>query len=139
MKNEEYIGKLQEKGLKEKPFNIPEGYFSSFPERMQDRIRKEEAEKVPVRSIGRSVWMGMAAAILGAALITTFLLRTVFSDSAVDYSEMALMEELEGYRSDLYFYELANTDEEVLNDEEAFARQAEEYLASTQVEYIIFE
>ena len=72
MKKERNTTNLQQKQLKKHPFGIPEGYFDSFSERLQERIRQEEESKVPLRRIGTSTRfrVAMAAAVLGVALIS---------------------------------------------------------------------
>jgi len=128
---------LQHESLKEHPFGVPEGYFEGFSTRLQQRIRKEEISRVPERRIGSTTrWLAMAAAILGAALITTSIIK--FSGAGRDadglYPDMALLEQLEVFDDDLYLYEYLATESPELSDEEAFVAQAEDFLAMNDVE-----
>ena len=134
---------LQQEALKNHPFGVPEGYFEGFAERLQQRIKEEESSKVPVRKIGTVTrWMAAAAAVLAAALITTSIIRFTTSESAEGlYPDMALLEQMQVLDDDRYLYELLG--EEVaaeLDEDEAFATQAIEYLAINDVEMdLIFE
>ena len=134
---------LQQEALKNHPFGVPEGYFESFAERLQQRIKEEESSGVPVRRIGTSTrWMAMAAAVLAAALITTSIIRfTSKPGSEGLYPDIALLEQMQVLDDDRYLYELLGEEEAVqLDEEEAFASQAIEYLAINDVEMdLIFE
>ncbi len=134
---------LQQEALKNHPFGVPEGYFEGFAERLQQRIKEEETSKVPVRRIGTATrWMAMAAAVLAAALITTSIIRLTTSESAEGlYPDLALLEQMQVLDDDRYLYELLGEEETAeLDEEEAFATQAIEYLAINDVEMdLIFE
>ena len=58
---------MQKDNKKQNPFSVPEGYFESFPGKLQERIREIEETSLPVRRIGRSAGfrVALAAAILG--------------------------------------------------------------------------
>jgi hypothetical protein len=135
---------LQQESLKSNPFGLPEGYFDSFPEKLQQRIREEEASRIPVRKIGtKTRWLVTAAAVLAAALITTSIIRLTNSDRSANsrYPDMALLEQLQVFDDDRYLYELIEQEDAAKMDEdEAFANQAIEYLAVNDVEMdLIFE
>lgn len=134
---------LQQESLKKYPFGVPEGYFEGFSERLQQRIMEEESSRVPVRRIGTVTrWMAMAAAVLAAALITTFIVRFASSNRETDgyYPDMAILEELQVFDDDRYLYDLIEEEAPELNEEEAFVSQAIEYLATNDVEMdLIFE
>ena len=134
---------LQQESLKNHPFGLPEGYFESFPERLHQRIREEEASRVPVRKIGNTTrWVAMAAAVLTAALITTSIIRFATSNNgaAVLYPDLALLEQMQVFDDDRYLYELMDEEPVELDENEAFASQAIEYLAINDVEMdLIFE
>ena len=134
---------LQQERLKNHPFGVPEGYFESFSDRLQQRIKEEESSRVPVRKIGTATrWMAMAAAVLAAALITTSIIRFTSSRSAEElYPDMAILEQLQVFDDDRYLYELLEEDATVeMDEDEAFASQAIEYLAINDVEMdLIFE
>ena len=128
---------LQQESLKKHPFGVPEGYFEGFSTRLQERIREKEASRVPDRRMGpASRWLAVAAAILGAALLTTTIIN--FAGAGNDANgidpEMALFEQLEVFDNDLYLYEYLASESEELSDEEAFAAQAVEYLALNDVD-----
>ena len=135
---------LQQESLKSNPFGLPEGYFDSFPERLQQRIREEESSRVPVRKIGTTTrWLATAAAVLAAALITTSIIRLTNSNRSADsrYPDMAILEQLQVFDDDRYLYEMIEQEEAVnMDEDEAFATQAIEYLAVNDVEMdLIFE
>ena len=128
---------LQHESLKNHPFGVPEGYFEGFSTRLQQRIKEEESSRIPERRMGSATrWLAMAAVVLGAALLTTSIIK--FSGAGSDengtYSDMALFERLEVFDNDLYLYEYLATSSEELSDDEAFAAQAVEYLAMNDVE-----
>jgi hypothetical protein len=133
---------LQQEVLRSHPFGVPEGYFESFPERLQQRIREEKSSGVPAHKIGTATrWMALAAAILAAALITTSIIRfTNNSDSGGLYPDLAVLEQMQVLDDDLYLYELLMEETKELDAEDAFASQAIEYLAINDVEMdLIFE
>jgi hypothetical protein len=134
---------LQQQALKNSPFGVPEGYFEGFAERLQQRIKEEESSRVPVRRIGTSTrWLAMAAAVLAAALITTSIIRLSSTKGAEGlYPDMALLEQMQVLDDDRYLYELFEEGEAVeMDEDEAFAAQAIEYLAINDVEMdLIFE
>ena len=134
---------LQQEELRNHPFGVPEGYFESFSERLQQRIKEEDSSSVPVRKIGTSTrWIAMAASILAAALITTTIVRLTSSQGSEGlYPDQALLEQMQVLEDDRYLYDLLAEDEESdLDEEEAFASQAIEYLAINDVEMVlIFE
>ncbi len=128
---------LQHESLKNHPFGVPEGYFEGFSTRLQQRIREEESSHVPERRFGPTTrWLAMAAAVLGAALLTTAIIK--FSGAGAEanslYPDMALFDQLEVFDNDLYLYEYLDAASEELSDDEAFAAQAVEYLAMNDVE-----
>lgn len=134
---------LQQESLKNNPFGLPEGYFESFSERLHQRIKEEESARVPVRKIGTVTrWVAMAAAILAAALITTSIIRFTTSNNGADglYPDLAILEQQQLFDDDLYLYELLVEESNELDEDEAFASQAIEYLAINNVEMdLIFE
>ena len=81
--------------------------------------------------------------MLAAALITTSIIRLTRSDRGADsrYPDMAILEQLQVFDDDRYLYDLIEQEDAVKMDEdEAFATQAIEYLAVNDVEMdLIFE
>ncbi|MEA3460279.1 MAG: hypothetical protein U9R49_00280 [Bacteroidota bacterium] len=134
---------LQHESLKNHPFGVPEGYFESFSDRLQQRIKEEESSSVPVRKIGTVTrWMAMAAAVLAAALITTSIIHFTGSNRGADglYPDLAILEQLQVFDDDRYLYEYLEEESAELDEDEAFASQAIEYLAVNDVEIdLIFE
>ncbi|MDF1575666.1 MAG: hypothetical protein P1P86_10810 [Bacteroidales bacterium] len=134
---------LQQEALKKSPFKVPEGYFESFSDRLHARIKEEESSRVPVRKIGTVTrWMATAAAVLAAALITSSIIRLSSSTGAESlYPDMALLEQMQVLDDDRFLYELLEEEESgELDEQEAFASQAIEYLAINDVEMdLIFE
>lgn len=128
---------LQQESLKNHPFGVPEGYFEGFSTRLQQRIREEESSKLPERRIGSTTrWLALAAAVLGAALITTAIIKFSGAGNEANglYPDLALLEQLEVFDNDLYLYEYLDAGSAQLSDDEAFAAQAVEYLALNDVE-----
>ena len=133
---------LQQEAMKQNPFGVPEGYFEGFAERLQQRIKEEESSRVPVRRIGTTTrWLAMAAAVLAAALITTSIIRfTSPSGSEGLYPDLAILEQMQVLDDDRYLYELYAEEDVEMDEDEAFAVQAIEYLAINDVEMdLIFE
>jgi len=132
---------LQQKKLKEHPFGVPEGYFESFASRLQERIREEESSHVPVRRmvIPAKFRIAMAAAVVGLALISYSIIRINATGNGANgsFPEMALLEELQVFDDDRYLYDLIDEMDEEMNEEEAFAVQAIEYLAINDAEMVL--
>ena len=132
---------LQQERLKERPFGVPEGYFESFADRLQERIREEDSSKVPVRRIGSGsrFRVAMAAAVVGLALISYSIIKitTTGNGSGNNFPEMAFFEEMQIFDDDRYLYELIEEVEEEMDEEEAFASQAIEYLAINDTELVL--
>ena len=132
---------LQQEKLKERPFGVPEGYFEGFADRLQERIREEESSQKPVRRLvtGTRFRIAMAAAVVGLALISYSIIRinTTGSGANGNFPEMALFEELQVFDDDRYLYDLIDEVEEEMNEEEAFAVQAIEYLAMNDTEMVL--
>jgi hypothetical protein len=127
---------LQHESLKNHPFGVPEGYFDGFATRLHQRIKEEESSGVPVRRMGSVTrWLSTAAAILGAALLTTVIIK--FSGAGTQAGEtdpdLALLERLQVFDNDLYLYDLLDDESAELSDDEAFAAQAVDYLAMSDV------
>ena len=140
MNKEHKIPDLQQDLLKKQPFEVPEGYFEGFSERLQARIREEDESK-PVRRIVTTVRfrVAIAAAVLGVALISYSVLRVVLPNngsSGISF-ELALMEELEGFNVDSYWMELMEPETAALDEEEAYVTQAIDYLAINDVEMVL--
>ena len=135
---------LQHESLKQHPFSVPEGYFESFSGRLQERIRQEEASEVPVRRIGTSTRLrvAMAAAVVMVALISYSVIRFTLNnrETVGSYSEFALLEELYLLEDERILMGVFEEEEQAMDEEEAFALQAIEYLAINDVEMdLIFE
>jgi len=133
---------LQHEALKKSPFQVPEGYFESFAERLQQRMKEEESSSVPVRRIGTTTrWLAMAAAVLAAALITTSIIRlSTTNGSEGIYPDLAILEQMQVLEDDRYLMEFLEEESVELDENEAFASQAIEYLAMNDVEMdLIFE
>ena len=144
---------LQHESLKKQPFGVPEGYFESFADRLQERLREEENSTIPVRQgrdlvrqrriSGSRFRVAMAAAVMGLALITYAVIKFTNTESGTNgyLPDMAVLEQLEVFDDDHYLYELieeveAEVDGE-MNDEDAFATQAIEYLAINDAEMVL--
>jgi hypothetical protein len=139
MDNKRKIPDLQQEKLKKQPFSVPDGYFESFSDRLQARIREEQHSTPPVpriRTFTRAR-VAMAAAILGVALISYSVLRfTVFNNGSPDSADMALIDEFHLMEDDFYLVDYLEPAEE-MDDEDAFATQAMDYLAINDVEMIL--
>lgn len=128
---------------KNNPFKTPENYFESFPERIKERIRSEEAEKLQKRGpIRLRPGLSIAASLAFLALITFPLVRILSPDneSMENMMELAMLDDAGLFASD---YELAAYLEDFpseIDDEDAYISQAIEYLASSDLEIdLIFE
>ena len=132
---------LQQEKLKERPFGVPEGYFEGFADRLQERIREEESSQKPVRRIitGTKFRIALAAAVVGLALISYSIFKVSSTGNVSDgnFPEMALLEQLQVFDDDRYLYDLIDGVEEKMDEEEAFAVQAIEYLAINDAEMLL--
>jgi len=141
MNKDRKITDLQQKKLKEHPFGVPEGYFENFASRLQERIRAEEASHVPVRRMVNNARfrIAMAAAVVGLALISysIFKVSSAENGSNGNFPEMALLEQLQVFDDDRYLYDLIVDANEEMDEEEAFAVQAIEYLAINDAELVL--
>jgi hypothetical protein len=141
MKKERNTVNLKDKSLKKNPFSVPEGYFENFSERLQKRIREEEVSEVPLRRIGTARFrIAIAAAVLGVALISYSVIRfTVTNSDAPGFDpDIALLEQLYMIDDESYLFGLMDSETEELDEEEAFANQAIDYLAINDVETVLF-
>jgi hypothetical protein len=139
MDNKRKIPDLQHESLKKQPFSVPDGYFESFSDSLQARIREEE-NTTPVRriTIFTRPRVAMAAAILSLALISYSILRFVVPNYGPSSpADVALIDEFYLMEDDDYLVEYMESEEEEMNDEEAFANQAMDYLAINDVEMIL--
>lgn len=161
MHKERKIPDLKEESLKKHPFTVPDGYFESFAGRVQERINEEElsgakeqtiaaeqarhgkGKSVPVRRLLSSARyrVAMAAAIVGLALISYTVIRTVLNgENLNDSADIALLEQLNIIDDDVYLMSFIEENMEVPSEEEAYVNQAIEYLAMADVEMdLIFE
>ena len=131
----------KEDGLTENPFGVPEGYFEGFAGRLQERIQEEDSSRVPVRRMfgGARSRIAMAAAVVGLALISYSIVKfnAPGEGAGGNFPEMALMENLQMFDDDRYLYDLIHEVEEEMDEEEAFAAQAIEYLAINDAEMLL--
>jgi len=133
MKKERTSTLQQIPGLKENPFKTPEGYFADMAERLKQEREKEGLirEEKPVRRLDSSRrWIAMAAALAVLALVSYPLIRVISPSSEMQsLEELALLE-----RSGLYYNDyilVAQLEDGALDDEEAFATLAENYLTGS--------
>ena len=143
MKKERNIPDLEQKGFKKNPFNVPEGYFDTLAGRIQERIKSEEAEEIPVKKLVHSTRfrLAIAAALVGLALISYTIINSVrVGGNSGYFPDVALLDEMNVFDEDLYLLDFMETATEVVDEEEAFVNQAIEYLAMADVEMdLIFE
>ncbi len=133
---------LQQERLKQHPFGVPDGYFESFSERLQMRIRQEEGSAKPVRRLVGSTRfrLAIAAGLLGAALISYSIVRFATQGNSAQggYPDTALLEQMNVIDDDVYFLGLMESDiDEELDEDEAFATQAIDYLAVNDVDMVL--
>jgi len=141
---------LQQESLKKQPFGVPEGYFESFSERLQERIREEENSRMPVPRVpvrrfgtGSRFRLAMAAAVVGLAVIAYSLIKLTNTENGANgyLPDMAMLEHMQVFDDDRYLYELIEEAEEEVEEEmdedEAFATQAIEYLAMNDAEMVL--
>ena len=141
MNKDRKINSLQQERLKKHPFEVPEGYFASFSDRLQERIREEESAVVPVRRLGSSTRfrVALAAAVLGVALISYSVYRFTNTSSMANgsYLDMALLEQMQVFDDTDYLYELIESEANEMDEEEAFAAQAIDYLAINDADMVL--
>jgi len=144
MKKEQNSTNLQDPSLRKQAFQVPEGYFERFPERLKERISAMEKEQLPVRRLSRSAGfrIAVAAALVGLAMISIPMIRNMAPgmDSSDDLANIDLLEEAGVFNND---YDLAlylDGEEGYMEDEDAYLEQAVTYLAMNDVEMdLIFE
>jgi hypothetical protein len=80
------------------PFEVPEGYFESFPEKVLDQVREEKGRRIRFQPWVRNLAAAAAILVL-AVLATTYLLREneTIDESLPDIS-----------MSDLYMYSVSS-------------------------------
>jgi len=140
MNKKRNIAYLKHKSLKNNPFSVPDGYFEHFSERLQERIREEETSKVPLRRIGTiRIRAAIAAAVLGLALISYSIIRFTVpnSDTTGIYPDITLLEQMYVIDDDSYLFGIMDSESQELDEEEAFASQAIDYLAINDVEMVL--
>jgi len=122
--------------LKSNPFRVPEGYFETFAGRLQQRIREEEAARIPVRRLRNPdrLRIAIAAAVIMLALVTYPLIRVVTSDDSriTEYPTLSLLENMDLSDADLYLLELMGN--ATGDEEEVYLEQAIQHLALNEVE-----
>ena len=141
MNKDRKINSLQQERLKKHPFEVPEGYFANFSDRLQERIREEKSARVPVRRLGSSsrFRVALAAAVLGVALISYSIIRLTTSSSLGkgSYLDIALLEQMQVFDDSDYLYELIENEAKEMDEEEAFAVQAIDYLAINDADIVL--
>lgn len=124
--------------LKSNPFRVPEGYFETFAGRLQQRIREEEAARVPVRRLRSPdrLRIAIAAAVIMLALVTYPLIRVITSDESriSDYPTLSLLENMDLSDADLYLLEMLENGASAGDEEEVYLEQAIQHLALNEVE-----
>ncbi len=118
------------------PFSVPEGYFESFPDRLNERIAGLEAEKHPQRTLGRYRRVLAVAAVFAALALITFPVVRLLSPAgdSEDFMDLALLEGAGFFSSDYEMAAYMEESEAMMDDDEAYYSQAVEYLASVDVE-----
>jgi hypothetical protein len=140
MDNHRNIPDLQHEKLKKNPFGVPEGYFEGFSDRLQERLREEKRSSPPVRRIGthHRFRVAIAAAVIGLALLTYPVLKlTILNNSSPGQGEVSRVEDFYLMEDEYYLVEFMESGQPPLDDQEAFASQAIDYLAVNDVEMIM--
>jgi hypothetical protein len=111
------ISKKLEEIKKENSFSVPDGYFESFQQRLQDKIRSEEDSIYDKTQYGvpRLVWLGAIAAVF---IIAFFVGRNIIGTGGsqpLTQDEIALAFEQDIY--DLDDFELVQNLDEVVQVE----------------------
>jgi len=126
----------KDESLKSNPFRVPEGYFETFAGRLQQRIREEDAARIPVRRLLNTdrLRIAIAAAVIMLALVTYPLIRVITSNESriTDYPTLSLLENMDLSDSDLYLLELMGN--ATVDEEEEYLEQAIQHLALNEVE-----
>ena len=101
----------------ENPFSVPEGYFNSFQQRLQDRIQSEKVNSNPERSpavISRLVWAGAVAAVFIVAFVVSKNIIGTGNNQPLSEDEIAYAFEQEIY--DLDEAEILENLDEMIQD-----------------------
>jgi len=128
----------KDESLKSNPFRVPEGYFETFAGRLHQRIREEEAARIPVRRLRSPdrLRIAIAAAVIVLALVTYPLIRVITTDESriTDYPTLSLLENMDLSDADLYLLELMGNGVAAGDEEEVYLEQAIQHLALNDVE-----
>ncbi len=132
---------------KEQPFTVPEGYFDSFANRLEERVRAGERESGRAgeqksgragerKGVARSLrpHLALAAAITGFALISFTIIRLIIGTGGIEESyDIAFLDET-GILNEAVFQETL-AESEAYSDEEysEWEVDAMNYLASNEV------
>ena len=126
------IPELDQPGLQEQPFGIPEGYFDALPGRLQERI--QQMEKAPVQKFYHSsrFRIAVAASLVGLALITYATIRVNTAGGLNE--DLALYEEMNHIDDAYYLMDYMEEGSAGMDEDEAFFNQAAEYLAMNDLD-----
>jgi hypothetical protein len=136
---------------REHPFDVPEGYFEAFSERVSDLVKEEEASGSLFRVRYLKPVVGIVATV-AAILLLVFLPFNEFLSGYITDDDLALIKTenvdiLESFLSDEYLENLGESsfiftiDELMLSEEdkEIDIDELEDYIASNYSDFEILE
>ena len=126
------------------PFSVPDGYFSNFSSRLEERIKKEEVpivigmKNIPERTLWNKVrpHLALAAAIIGFAMISFTALQVIIGENrgGQNYYDLSMIDETGIILDESVFNETyAYMEEEGEDSYTEWEEDAMIYLASNEV------
>ena len=90
MKKENFI--WENETFQKDPFKVPDGYFSSFPDRVMERIYEEDTQKSNIRHLHWKHWMSWVSGAAAVLLVGWLGVHNVYRES---FKEVTYQEKIE--------------------------------------------
>lgn len=89
---------------KEEHFQVPDGYFDSFPNQVMNTIHKENVKR-------RNIWLSSIAAVMALVICSVTIVRYVHNNEKEQMNMISIQtDQLEDQMADYYSAELAQMD-----------------------------
>lgn len=139
MENKENI--LDSKELKKHAFEVPEGYFETFPSRISERISSQEETKSPSLFRILKPQVALAAIIIVFAVISytaiSFITNNQIQRSTIEEVDVARILEYDsyGYYEDNPYMDILMEEEKPVKEEEDVEDIYMHYLLDENIDY----
>ena len=126
---------------KDHQFDVPQGYFEGFPEKLKKRIQQEDIQK----SRRGNVWLyirphiALAAGILLFAFISTFTIRFLLKDHDKIYSESIVYSEILENQLDEFTLMEAYSEMDVKQEVNSENNRETEAYTDAMIEFLLSE